>query len=99
MLEYRGLNDPSRLLKPEISENEVELRMHLVTGLPIGEIHMGVAVEPYSQANPRPLVSHSNIPVYPFVCRMTGLVYVLTPFHLPSDLPGLPFNPPASPVI
>lgn len=31
--------------------------MHLVTSLPLGEIQMGVTVEPYSQANPHPLVS------------------------------------------
>lgn len=57
MFKYKGLDDPSRLLLREISESEVELRMRLDTGLPLGEIHMGVTVEPYSEAKPRPLVS------------------------------------------
>ena len=39
-------SDPSRLLNREDSENEIELRMHHVTGLPLGDILMAVTVEP-----------------------------------------------------
>lgn len=55
MFEYSGLTDPTRLLNQEVSEVDVEHRMHLVTGLPLGDIPMGVAVEPYHQANPAPI--------------------------------------------
>lgn len=40
MYEYQGLGDPSRLLRRELSESEFEDRLHLLTGLPLGEIHM-----------------------------------------------------------
>lgn len=62
MFEYRGLEVANCLLQRETSESEVKGRMHLVTDLPLGEIHMGVTIEPYSQANPRPMVSRDKQP-------------------------------------
>ena len=61
MFEYRVLRDPSRLLNREDSENEVELCMHHVTGLPLRDILITIAVEPYCQANPRPGVIYCGL--------------------------------------
>lgn len=79
MFEYRGLDDPDRLLRRELFESEVEVRMHLVTGLPPGEIQMGVTFEPFSLAKTQSLVSDEagcpSYPCYPssITCTFSGL--------------------------
>lgn len=97
MFEYEGLTDPSRLLKQEISEKKVELRMHLVTGLPVGEIHMGVAVQQYSRANSRHPVSHNDLPSTPFACRRSDLTYVPTLLCFVLRPSGISFRSPPQP--
>lgn len=92
MYEYRGPADPSRLLQWEISENEVGLRMHFVTGPPIGGIHMAVTMEPYSRANLRPPVSRGDLPTVPLpvggrTLHMFFVLHVLT-----LDFLGLHFE-------
>lgn len=67
MFEYTGLTDPSRLLNWEVTEAGLELRMHLVTSLPLGEIPMGVTMEPYHQATPRSAVSCGDMPDFLFL--------------------------------
>ena len=61
MFEYRVQSDPIRLVNREHSENEIELRMHNVTGLPLGDILMEVTMEPYCQASPRPGVIYCGL--------------------------------------
>lgn len=57
MYEYRGRCNPNRLLQREFLKSEVRDRLHLLIRLPLRGVHMGIAIEPYSQANPRPPVS------------------------------------------
>ena len=61
MFEYRVQSDPIRLVNREHSENEIELRMHNVTGLPLGDILMEVTMQPYCQASPRPGVIYCGL--------------------------------------
>jgi hypothetical protein len=62
MFDYKGLDDPDCLLQRELPEGEVKARMHLIIGLPLGAIHMGVTIEPFSRANPSDslIVLHSQ---------------------------------------
>lgn len=72
--------------------------MQLVTGLPVGEIHMGVTVQPYSQANPCASVSHNDLSSVPFACRRSGLSYVLAPLCFVLRPSGTSFQSLRSPV-
>lgn len=47
MYDYRGRNDPRRLHNREVSSSEVKSHMHFVTHVPLDEIFLEVAVEPY----------------------------------------------------
>lgn len=88
--EYQGLSQ-------EISGADVELRIHLVTGLPLGDIPMGVTVEPYHQGNPRPEVSHDDLCWAPYFPLEASLLACSDPSCLCPDLQGFYFQPTSTP--
>lgn len=52
MYDYKGLKDPSLFLDQEISQSDLKVCMHLVTGIPLEDIFLVVVVEPYHRGNP-----------------------------------------------
>lgn len=52
MYDYKGPKDPNRLHNQEISPFELKLHMQLVTSVPMDDIFLEVAVEPYHRGNP-----------------------------------------------
>lgn len=52
MYGYRGRCNPKRLLWRDLTAEEVEDRLRLLIGLPLEELQVKVAIEPYSLANP-----------------------------------------------
>ena len=79
MFEYRVKSYPIRLVNREHSENEKELRMLNLTGLPLGDILMEDTMEPYCQASPRPGVIYCGLLYISSSLKASRLV-LSTPF-------------------
>lgn len=94
MFEYRGLDDPNRLLQRELPKSEVVARTSLATGLSLGDIHMGVTFEPFSLRNPQTRVRrHTGRPV-PRPLQPECFVDVFLTVFISQAFNGLASDPP-----